>query len=88
MVVHLVGLDIVGPFPKAAGNKRYLLVGIDYFTKWVEAKPLANIRDDSSGETLLHDLGSLEPLFQTMDSNLTAKPSEDTVANWGSQIGT
>ena len=27
------GLDIVGPFPKAARNKRYLLVGTDYFTK-------------------------------------------------------
>ena len=27
------------------GNKRYLLVGIDYFTKWVETEPLANIRD-------------------------------------------
>jgi len=39
------GLDIVGPFPKAAGNKRYLLVGMDYFTKWVEAESLANIRD-------------------------------------------
>ena len=39
------GLDIVGPFPKATGNKKYLLVGIDYFTKWVEAEPLANIRD-------------------------------------------
>ena len=38
-------LDIVGPFPKAAGNKRYLPVGTDYFTKWVEAKPLANIKD-------------------------------------------
>ena len=39
------GLDIVGPFPKVAGNKRYLLVGMDYFTKWVEAEPLANIRN-------------------------------------------
>ena len=39
------GLDIVGPFPKAAGNKRYLLVGTDYFTKRVEAESLANIRD-------------------------------------------
>ena len=39
------GLDIVGPFPKVVGNKKYLLVGIDYFTKWVEAEPLANIRD-------------------------------------------
>ena len=35
----------MGPFPKAVRNKRYLLVGIDYFTKWIEAKPLANIRD-------------------------------------------
>ena len=39
------GLDIVGPFPKAVGNKRYLLVGTDYFTKWVEVELLANIRD-------------------------------------------
>ena len=39
------GLDIVGHFPKAAGNKRYLLIGTDYFTKWVEVEPLANIRD-------------------------------------------
>ena len=38
-------LDIVEPFPKAVGNRKYLLVGTDYFTKWVEVEPLANIRD-------------------------------------------
>ena len=38
-------MDIVGPFPKALGNKKYLLVSTNYFTKWVEAEPLANIRD-------------------------------------------
>ena len=27
------------------GNKKYLLVGTDYFMKWVEVEPLANIRD-------------------------------------------
>ena len=40
-----LGLDIVRPFPKAVGNKKYFLVGTDYFTKWVKAEPLANIRD-------------------------------------------
>ena len=35
----------MGPFPKTVGNKKYLLVGTDNFTKWVEAEPLANIRD-------------------------------------------
>ena len=67
------GLDIVGPFPKVAGNKRYLLVGTNYFTKWVEVEPLANIRDV--------DAKKFKPLFQIMNSNLIARPSEDTVAN-------
>ena len=35
----------MGPFPKAVGNKKYLLVYIDYFTKWVETETLANIKD-------------------------------------------
>ena len=35
----------MGPFPKATGNKRWLLVDTDYFTKWVEVEPLVNIRD-------------------------------------------
>ena len=39
------GLDILGHFPKVLGNKKYLLVGTNYFTKWIEAEPLANIRD-------------------------------------------
>ncbi|XP_030958975.1 uncharacterized protein LOC115980921 [Quercus lobata] len=33
------------PFPKTTENKRWLLVGTDYFTKWVETEPLANIKD-------------------------------------------
>uniref|UniRef100_A0A2N9HX24 Integrase catalytic domain-containing protein n=1 Tax=Fagus sylvatica TaxID=28930 RepID=A0A2N9HX24_FAGSY len=39
------GLDIVGPLPRAPGNKRFLIATTDYFTKWVEAEPLSNIRD-------------------------------------------
>ncbi|XP_071708806.1 uncharacterized protein [Rutidosis leptorrhynchoides] len=36
-----LAIDIVGPFPKGVGNAEYLVVAIDFFTKWVEAKPLA-----------------------------------------------
>ncbi|KAL0416876.1 UNVERIFIED_CONTAM: hypothetical protein Slati_3519500 [Sesamum latifolium] len=37
------GIDIVGPFPLAAGQRKFLLVAANYFTKWVEAEPLALI---------------------------------------------
>ena len=37
------GLDILGPFPLGTRQMKFLVVGIDYFTKWVEAEPLANI---------------------------------------------
>ncbi|XP_071712772.1 uncharacterized protein [Rutidosis leptorrhynchoides] len=33
-------IDIVGPFPAESGSADYLVVAIDFFTKWVEAKPL------------------------------------------------
>ena len=38
-------LDILGPFPRATDNRRFILVAIDYFAKWAEADALANIRD-------------------------------------------
>ena len=37
------GLDIMGSFPMAVRQLKFLLVGIDYLTKWVEAEPLATI---------------------------------------------
>ncbi|XP_014499228.1 uncharacterized protein LOC106760287 [Vigna radiata var. radiata] len=37
------GMDIVGPFPTSRSQFKFLLVAIDYFTKWVEAEPLAKI---------------------------------------------
>ncbi|XP_073038057.1 uncharacterized protein [Primulina eburnea] len=40
------GLDIVGPFPIARAQKKFLLVAVDYFSKWVEAEPLAKITED------------------------------------------
>lgn len=39
------GMDIVGPLPQDLGQKKYILVAIDYFSKWVRAESYANIKD-------------------------------------------
>ena len=38
------GIDMIGPIsPKASNGHRFILVAIDYFTKWVEAVSYSNV---------------------------------------------
>jgi hypothetical protein len=37
------GLDLLGPLPPAQGNLKYVVVAVEYFSKWIEGKPLATI---------------------------------------------
>jgi hypothetical protein len=37
------GLDLLGPLPPTQGNLRYVVVAVEYFSKWIEVKPLATI---------------------------------------------
>ncbi|KAF3438471.1 hypothetical protein FNV43_RR21233 [Rhamnella rubrinervis] len=45
MVIHAMGLDIMGPLPVAAAQRRFILVATNYFSKWVEAEAYAQIKD-------------------------------------------
>ena len=38
------GLDLIGPLQKAPGGFTHLLVAIDKFSKWIEARPIGKIR--------------------------------------------
>jgi transposase InsO family protein len=42
------GLDIVGPFRKAPGGFTHLLVAIEKFSKWVEVRPITNLRAEQA----------------------------------------
>ena len=42
------GLDMVGPLKNGPGGFTHLLVVVDKFTKWIEAKPITNIRSEEA----------------------------------------
>jgi len=41
------GVDLVGPMPSEKGNKRFLIVAVDYFTKWAQAEALAGVTTEN-----------------------------------------
>nr|GEV00565.1 reverse transcriptase domain-containing protein [Tanacetum cinerariifolium] len=43
VVAKALRIDIAGPFPEGLGEVKFLIVAICYFTKWIEAKPVASI---------------------------------------------
>lgn len=43
VALHGMGVDIVGPLPKAHGGLTHVFVVVDMFTKSIEARPLTKI---------------------------------------------
>ncbi|GJV95753.1 reverse transcriptase domain-containing protein [Tanacetum coccineum] len=47
---HKWGIDIAGPFPEGPGKVIFLIVAMDYFTKWIETNGLVERANRSLGE--------------------------------------
>jgi len=39
---------MVGPMQRARGGYTHLLVAVDKFTKWIEVRPLTNVKSEQS----------------------------------------
>jgi hypothetical protein len=42
------GIDLVGPLQKAPEGFTHLMIAIDKFSKWIEVRPLANIKSEQT----------------------------------------
>ena len=40
---YRIGIDIKGPLPITSSGNKYIVVAMDYFTKWPEAKAIPNM---------------------------------------------
>ena len=50
-----VGIDLIGPLPVTEKGNRYLLVIVDYFTRWAEAFPLPDQQAETVAKTFVHE---------------------------------
>uniref|UniRef100_A0A3P9H9G2 Integrase catalytic domain-containing protein n=1 Tax=Oryzias latipes TaxID=8090 RepID=A0A3P9H9G2_ORYLA len=53
-----VGVDILGPFPTTETGNRYVLVAMDYFTKWPEAYAVPDQSATTSAQRLVDEMFS------------------------------
>ncbi|GJR05435.1 reverse transcriptase domain-containing protein [Tanacetum coccineum] len=61
------GMDIAGPFPEGPGKVKFLIVAIDYFTKWIEAKAVATITGNQVKKFVWDNIGPV--IWPTGSSN-------------------
>nr|GEY23566.1 reverse transcriptase domain-containing protein [Tanacetum cinerariifolium] len=59
-IFNVWGIDFMGPFPSSRGNK-YILVAVDYLSKWVEAK--------TSGQVEVYNRGLKRILERAVGEN-------------------
>ena len=53
---YRIGIDIKGPLPRTEQGNRYIIVAMDYFTKWPEAKAVENIRVETVAKFIYEEI--------------------------------
>ncbi len=53
---YMLGMDIMGPFPRSTHQNQYLLVVVDYFSKWVEVFPMRSAKSTSIVRILIEEI--------------------------------
>jgi hypothetical protein len=86
MAFAKVRMDLVGLLPTAQGNCKFAVVAVDYFTKWVDAKALANITAPTIQKFFWQNIvcrfGVPREWTLIMRSNSTVTPSKNTARLW------
>ena len=80
---------MVGPLKKGLGGFNHLLVAVDKFTKWIEAKPIINIRSEEVVKfflDIIYRFGVPNCIITDHGTNFTGKKFLDFNDGYGIRI--
>ena len=81
------GLDIMGPFLIATRQLKFLVVGIDYFIKWVEAEALATITEKNVRSFIWRNIVCRYGIPRVLVSDNGKQFNNGSFSNFCSQLG-
>src|SRR5947208_1038654 len=53
---YQIGIDVKGPLPRTSNGNRYIIVAMDYFTKWPEARAIENMKADTIAKFIFEEI--------------------------------
>ena len=80
---------MVGPLKKAPRGFTHLLIVVDKFTKWIEAKPITNIRSKEVVKfflDIIYQFGVPNYIITDLGTNFTGKKFLDFCDGYGIRI--
>nr|XP_025611622.1 uncharacterized protein LOC112704975 [Arachis hypogaea] len=79
--------DLLGPLQVGPGQVKYLIVAIDYYTKWIEAEPLASISSSNCQKFMwrqvITQFGILEVVISDNGTQFTDKKFGEFLTDLG-----
>ncbi|KAL6478664.1 hypothetical protein MHYP_G00120970 [Metynnis hypsauchen] len=84
---YMLGLDFMGPFPRSKRGNSYLLVVVDYYTKWIELFPLRDSKTPRLCQLLRDEIftgwGVPKYLVSDRGPQFTSQLLTDMCKKWG-----
>nr|KYP59197.1 Pol polyprotein [Cajanus cajan] len=81
------GIDILGPFRMAMRQLKFLIVAVDYFSKWIEVEPVATISAEKVRTFLWKNIICRYGVLQVLVSDNGTQFTSERVQNFCKEIG-
>ncbi|XP_038062608.1 uncharacterized protein LOC119733100 [Patiria miniata] len=84
---EVLGVDLMGPFPRSYGGHEYLLVAVDHFSKWTEVFPMRKATGKAVASLMVRQLfcryGAPKKLLSDNGSQFISRAMAAVCDEWG-----